>query len=144
MTKANKILGPPKPKLSELKRSVYTLAGVNTTKELKALRKEFASSDFRRKESWEDALSKLIDGQSFEEWCSDPPEKYREIFTEIEKASKEYKEHVASAKKVFKDLEESFEDLDKLTKDAQKEVKALKGEIPISIPISLSNNDKTN
>ncbi len=89
-------------------------------------------------------ITKLEGEESFEEWRSNPPEKYKEVFKEIEEASKDHQFHVASAKKVFKGLEESVEELNQLTKEAQKDVKALQEETLVSIPISLPDDDKTN
>ena len=144
MAKAKKVLGTSKFKLSDLKRNVYQLAGVISTKELKALNSEFASLDFRRKENWQFALTRLEGGQSFEEWRSNPQEKYRAIFKEIDDASKEYKDHVASSKKVFECLEESVDELDKLTNEVKEDAKALQEETLVSIPISFSDEDITN
>ena len=144
MAKPKKVIGASKIKLPELKRKVYQLAGVDNTKELKSLNSEFASLDFRLKDTWKYVLTKFEAEESFEEWRSNPPEKYKEVFKEIEEASKDHQFHVASAKKVFKGLEESVEELNQLTKEVQKDVKALQEETLVSIPISLPDDDKTN
>ncbi len=140
-SKQQKVVLSKKQKFSELKEDVYKLAGVTNTKKLKTIHKEFALYDFRRRESWQYALDSL---KVFEEWRSNPPEKYKAIFKEIDEASKEHQAHVASAKKVFEGLEDSVEELDKLTKEALENAKALKEETLVSIPISFPNDDETN
>tara|TARA_Y100000994_G_scaffold216228_1_gene192973 strand:- start:1002 stop:1436 length:435 start_codon:yes stop_codon:yes gene_type:complete len=144
MAKSKKITGGSKFKLPELKKKVYQRAGVTTTKELKSLNSEWASLDFRLKDTWKFALTTFEREESFEDWRSNPPEKYKEVFKEIEEASKDHQSHVASAKKVFKDLEESVRELNKLTKEVQEDVKALQEETLVSIPISLPDDDATN
>ena len=72
-TKNKKVLGTPKPKLAELKKEVYQLAHVKTTKKLKALRSEFASLDFRRKASWQTALTTL---KGDDTWVSLPKDQW--------------------------------------------------------------------
>ena len=49
--KSPKVVPAVKQKLSELKRDVYKLAKVTNTKQLKTDHKEFASLDFRRRDS---------------------------------------------------------------------------------------------
>ena len=81
--KQKTFLSTPNPKLSEIKKEVYQLAQVKTTKMLKGLKVEFTPLDFRRKASWEKAFTILKGDDSFEEWRSNPPEKYKEIFNQI-------------------------------------------------------------
>ena len=136
-TKSKKILDTSKPKLPELKKEVYQLAQVKTTKKLKVLRSEFASLDFRRKASWQTALTALKGDESFEEWRSNPPEKYKEIFKEIDDASNEHETNLANAKKAFQNLEDSIHELDQLTKDSKEEASDLRQEKIVTIPVSM-------
>ena len=138
-SKSPKVVPAVKQKLSELKRDVYKLARVTNTKQLKTNHKEFASLDFRRRDSWQSALQSL---NEFEEWRSNPPEQYKEIFAEIDQASKDHDAHVASTKKIFQDLGASVEELSQLTEDAQKEAKELKEETLVSIPISIPEKSR--
>ncbi len=140
-TKNKKVLGTPQLKLAELKKEVYQLAQVKTTKQLKALRSEFASLDFRRKASWQTTLNTLKGGASFEEWRSNPPEKYKEIFQEIDDASNEHETNLANAKKAFQNLEDSIHELDQLTKDTKEEVGGLRQEKIVTIPVSIPEKD---
>ena len=144
MAKIKKVTGVSQFKLPELKKKVYQLAGVTTTKELKSLNSEFASLDFRLKDTWKFVITTFEQEESFEEWRSNPPEKYKEVFKEIEEASKDHQSHAASAKKVFKGLEKSVQELNQLTKEVQKDVKVLQEETLVSIPISLPDDDATN
>ena len=136
-TKNKKVLGTPKLKLSDLKKEVYQLAQVTTTKQLKALRSEFATLDFRRKASWQKALTSIQGDESFEEWRSNPPEKYKEIFKEIDEASQEHETNIENAKKAFQNLEHSIQELDQLTKDTKEEAGGLTQEKIVTIPVSM-------
>ncbi len=132
--KNKKVLGTPQLKLAELKKEVYQLAQVTTTKNLKALKSEFASLDFRRKASWQTALTAL---ESFEDWRSNPPEKYKEIFKEIDDASNEHETNLANAEKAFQNLEDSIHELDQLTKETKAEAGGLTQEKIVTIPVSM-------
>ncbi len=125
------------PKLAELKKEVYQLAQVKTIKTLKALRSEFASLDFRRKASWQTALTTIQADKSFEEWRSNPPEKYKEIFKEIDEASQEHETNIENAKKAFQNLEHSIQELDQLTKDTKEDAAGLTKEKIVTIPVSM-------
>ena len=125
------------PKLSEIKKEVYQLAQVKTTKKLKALRSEFASLDFRRKASWQKALTALKGEESFEDWRSNPPDKYKEIFKEIDDASNEHETNLANTKKAFQNLEDSIHELDQLTKETKAEAGGLTQEKIVTIPVSM-------
>ena len=135
--KNKKVLGTPQLKLAELKKEVYQLAQVKTTKRLKALRREFASLDFRRKASWQAALNALKGEESFEQWRSNPPEKYKEIFKEIDEASKEHKTNLENTQKAFQNLEDSIQELDQLTKETKEEAGGLTQEKIVTIPVSM-------
>ena len=136
-SKDKKVLNTRGFKLAELKKEVYQLAEVKTTKKLKALRSEFASLDFRRKASWQTALNALKGEKSFEEWRSNPHEKYKEIFKEIDEASKEHKTNLVNTKKAFQNLEDSIHELDQLTKETKAEAGGLTQEKIVTIPVSM-------
>ena len=139
--KNKKVLGTPQLKLAELKKEVYQLAQVKTTKKLKALRSEFASLDFRRKASWQTALTTLKGDESFEDWRSNPPDKYKEIFKEIDDASNEHETNLANTKKAFQNLEDSIHELDQLTKETKAEAGGLTQEKIVTIPVSIPEKD---
>ncbi len=121
------------PSFSSLKQQVYGLAGVENTKDLKSTRNEFNSLDFRRKASWREALLLLTKSEPFEHWRSSPPVKYREIFAEIDQASQDHKENLASVKRTFKQLDASIEELGELTSDCTEEANTLKEQTLTSI-----------
>ena len=133
------------PKLSEIKKEVYQLAQVKTTKILKGLKVEFTSLDFRRKASWEKALTILKGDDSFEEWRLNPPEKYKEIFNQIDIASKEHQTNLENTNKAFQKLGNSIKELDKLTKDVIEEASSLTKDNVVTIPISIpkKNSNKS-
>ncbi len=134
--------GSTKPKLTELKKEVYLLARVNSTKKLKGLRSEFALLDFRRSASWKSVLTTLQEEQSFEEWRDNPPEKYREMFTEIEGAAKESDVNLVNAENAFQKLEDSVNELNKLTEETKKEVDGIRREKVVSIPFLIPEKDQ--
>ncbi len=67
---------------SQLKEKVYKMSGVSTTKALKGCRREFSKLDFRRTASWKTALTHL-EKVNFDQLSANPPEEYRELFSEI-------------------------------------------------------------
>ena len=136
-TKRKKVIDTSKPKLSELKKEVYQLAQVKTTKKLKILRSEFASLDFRRKASWQTALTALKGDESFEEWRSNPSKKYKGILKEIDEASKEHEINLENTKKAFQNLKDSIQELDQLTNDTKEESSDLTQEKIVTIPVSI-------
>jgi hypothetical protein len=111
-------MAPPSssPKLAELKLHVYALAGVSSTRALKLSHPEFASLDFRRKNSWlkaEEALAQPHgDEQTFEQWLSVPPEEYRELFAEINTASSAYQQGIENLREASRELLSAAEDLE--------------------------------
>ncbi len=120
-----------KPKLKELKSQVYRLACVGSTKALKSLRSEFISLDFRRISSWQLALVLLKDGsteQTFEEWRSNPPEEYKELFSEINKVSRSYKKSIERGLNLSKTLRKSAEGMEEIAQDLSSEVDTLNQE----------------
>ena len=83
-SKSKKSLETRKLNRSELKEKVYILYGIvyGDLKALKALKSEYASLDYRRTDSWQIVLESFVPDPDpdFEEWCSSPPEEYREKF----------------------------------------------------------------
>ena len=122
---------------NELREKVYNLAGVSNTKALKSFHVDFKSMDFRRTNNWEKAFKILKGLENFEEWRSSPPEKYREIFAEIDQVSNDYKKNVVKAKKVLERLDTNIKKLSEITEEAKVDVESLKKETPISIPVLL-------
>ena len=122
---------------NELREKVYNLAGVSNTKALKSFHVDFKSMDFRRTNNWEKAFKILKGLENFEEWRSSPPEKYREIFAEIDQVSNDYKKNVVKAKKVLERLDTNIKKLSEITEEAKVDVESLKQETPISIPVLL-------
>ena len=124
----NKNKGDKKQSLKDLKSDVYKLAGVNTTKKLKLLRSEFKSLDFRRKSNWEIALKTLSTTPStkqFEDWRQNPPEEYKDLFTEIEDVSNSYNQSIEKGLKISKSIKEEAKDLQKTSDDLSNEAKKL-------------------
>ena len=124
----NKNKGAKKQSLKDLKSDVYKLAGVNTTKKLKLLRSEFKSLDFRRKSNWEIALKTLSTTPStkqFEDWRQNPPEEYKDLFSEIEDVSNSYNQSIEKGLKISKSIKEEAKDLQKTSDDLSNEAKKL-------------------
>ena len=124
----NKKKGEKKQSFKDLKSDVYKLAGVNTTKKLKLLRSEFKSLDFRRKRSWEIALKTLSTTPStkqFEDWRQNPPEEYKDLFSEIEDVSNSYNQSIEDGLKISKSIKEEAKDLQKTSDDLSNEAKKL-------------------
>ena len=124
----NKNKGDKKQSLKDLKSDVYKLAGVNTTKKLKLLRSEFKSLDFRRKSNWEIALKTLSTTTStkqFEDWRQNPPEEYKDLFSEIEDVSNSYNQSIEEGLKISKSIKEEAKDLQKTSDDLSNEAKKL-------------------
>ncbi len=93
-------------KLKELKSKVYDLAKVKSTKELKSKYTEFKTLDMRRKVSWETALQFLEkEGSDFETWLENPPEEYKELFSEIQEVSKKYDQNSSKTKHLVQNLQ---------------------------------------
>lgn len=104
------------PKLAELKLRVYALAGVSSTKALKAAQPALIILDFRRKCSWQEALEILAqpcgDEQTFDQWLEEPPEEYRELFAEINTVSSAYQKSIDNLRRVSHELIATAEELE--------------------------------
>jgi len=136
-SESKKVVISKKNYRNELREKVYNLAGVSNTKALKSFHVDFKSMDFRRTNNWEKAFKLLKGLENFDEWRSSPPEKYREIFAEIDQVSDEYKKNVVKTKKVLESLDTNIKKLSEITKEAKCDVESLKKETPISIPVLL-------
>ena len=120
--------GNKKLSLKDLKSNVYKLSGVSTTKELKLLQSEFKALDFRRKSSWEIALKTLSTTPSvkqFEDWRHNPPEEYKDLFSEIKDVSNSYNQSIEEGLKISKSIKEEAKDLQKTSDDLSNEAKKL-------------------
>ena len=123
-----KTLGDQKYSFKDLKNIVYKLAGVSTTKSLKLFISEFKSLDFRRRSSWDIALktiSKIDSTKQFEDWRQNPPEEYKDLFSEIENVSEAYNRSIEEGLKISKSIKDEAKDLQKLSDELSDEVKKL-------------------
>ncbi|QKQ76512.1 hypothetical protein [Nostoc sp. TCL240-02] len=124
-------------KLQELKAKVYELAGVNNTKQLKAKIQEIKTLDMRLKISWEKTLAILQKPQSeFDEWLENPPEEYKDIFSEITEASQKYDHKSAQTKQLVREVSSIANNLEELAEECQDEADKIKQEIEITRRIS--------
>lgn len=124
-------------KLQELKAKIYELAGVNTTKQLKAKYKEVQALDMRLKISWQQTLAIVQKSQSeFEEWLENPPEEYKELFSEITEALAEYDHKSAQTKQLVQEVVSIADDLEELANESQNEANQIKQEVKVTKRIS--------
>ncbi|BAT56549.1 hypothetical protein NOS3756_55560 [Nostoc sp. NIES-3756] len=124
-------------KLQELKAKVYELVGVNTTKQLKAKYKDIQTLDMRLKSSWEKTLAIVQKSQSeFEEWLENPPEEYKELFSEITEALEEYDHKSAKTKQLVQEIMSIADDLEELAEETQNEANQIKQEVKVAKLIS--------
>ncbi|MFN6564498.1 MAG: hypothetical protein RMY28_032535 [Nostoc sp. ChiSLP01] len=124
-------------KLQELKAKVYELAQVNTTKQLKAKYKEIQTLDMRLKASWQETLTILKKSQSeYEKWLENPPEEYKELFSEITEALETYDQKSAQTKNLAQEIISIADDIEELAEEYQNEAEKLKQEVEINKRIS--------
>ncbi|MHC0065584.1 hypothetical protein ACWATR_22245 [Nostoc sp. UIC 10890] len=124
-------------KLQELKAKVYELAGVNNTKQLKAKNQEIKTLDMRLKTSWEKTLAILQKPQGeFEKWLENPPEEYKDIFSEITEVSQKYDQKSAQTKQLAREVLSIANNLEELAEESQDEADKIKQEIEITRRIS--------
>jgi len=121
------------PKLAELKKEAYGLAKVDNTKALKALSSNFVKLDFRRKDHWKKAITILKKEPSYEEWCAEPPEKYRELFAEIDQVSKDSEKIIEQGDQFIKGLEKDTNSLERIANECQEEADSLREEAMAAI-----------
>ncbi|MBE8967680.1 hypothetical protein IQ277_15895 [Nostocales cyanobacterium LEGE 12452] len=124
-------------KLQELKAKVYELAGVNNTKQLKVKIQEIKTLDMRLKISWEKTIAILQKPQSeFDEWLENPPEEYKNLFSEIIEVSQKYEQKSAQTKQLAREVLSIANNLEELAEESQDEANKIKQEIEITRRIS--------
>ncbi|MBD2095940.1 hypothetical protein H6F90_12355 [Trichocoleus sp. FACHB-591] len=117
-------------KHAELKAQVYKLAEVSTVQQLKAKHESLKALDMRRKVSWQEALVLVKTHQDeFQNWLANPPDEYKELFSEIDSTSQEYNRKVAEANQIAAELITIASDLEELAKEHQGEADSLKREV---------------
>jgi len=113
--------------LKNLKAEVYALANVATTQQLKALRAEWRSLDLRRKSNWQLIHAQLQQTSGdFEAWLANPPEEYRELFSQIADVTTAYGSSIAEGQRLSSELQLAAEELEKLSSYCRSEVETLK------------------
>lgn len=138
-------------KLSELKERVYTAAKVGTTRQLKVQYPAIKALDMRYKKSWESALSLVqialstafdsnapknqstssarIDSPkespSFQDWLSDPPDEYKDLFAEADAALTSFDEKLSKTKKLTKTAKAMVASLDEFAEATVEEAQQL-------------------
>ena len=128
----NKVKKLQNNSLLNLKRKVYQLAKCDNTKTLKVSHEEFKSLDFRRKQSWENALKFLIE---FDEWCSNPPEDLKDIIEGINKSSKNLDQSIKNLNENLQNLDLGVKELNTIKEGTKSDIKNLKERSHIKIPI---------
>ena len=124
-------------KLQELKAKVYELAGVNNTKQLKAKIQEIKTLDMRLKTSWKKTIAILQKPQSeFEDWLENPPEEYKDIFSEITQVSQKYEQKSIQTKQLAQEVFSIANNIEELAEESQDEANKIKQEIEIIKRIS--------
>ena len=117
----------PTTPLADLKRAVFALAKVSSTKELKRQNVDLHHLDFRRKVSWSQALTVLQKAQeAYPDWHHNPPEEYRELFSAIDAASDAYARSIEKGLQLSEELERAADDLEALSGELQQEAEELK------------------
>lgn len=117
----------PTPPLADLKRAVFALAKVSSTKELKRQNLDLRHLDFRRKVSWSQALAVLQKAEeAYPDWHHNPPEEYRELFSAIDAASDAYARSIEKGLRLSKELERAADDMEALSGELQDEAAELK------------------
>lgn len=119
-------------KLKELKARVYELSGVATTPQLKAKYPEIKLLDMRLTTSWEKALSIVQPLDKIKDWINNPPEEYKELFSEIEKASRDYDNKRTNIKQLNKDVISMLDNLEALVEEIENETERLSQDIEIT------------
>ncbi len=114
------------PTLADLKRQVFNLAKVSSTKELKRTSVDLHHLDFRLKTSWRSALEVLQQAAaSMADWDRSPPEEYRELFAEIDQAAAAYGASIDQGLKLSSQLRQAADDLEALSGELLEEAGAL-------------------
>ena len=115
------------PSLADLKRQVLSLAKVSSTKELKRANVDLRHLDFRLKASWRSALGVLEQAAvAMDEWDRNPPEEYKELFSEIDQAAAAYSASIEQGLKLSSQLRDAADDLEAVAGELQQEAEELK------------------
>jgi hypothetical protein len=115
------------PSLAELKRQVFALAKVSSTKALKQTNVDLRHLDFRLKASWCSALEVFQQAAAaMAEWDRNPPEDYKELFAEIDQATAAYSASIEQGLKLSSQLRDAADDLDAFAGELQQEATELK------------------
>ncbi|EDX84947.1 hypothetical protein S7335_2646 [Synechococcus sp. PCC 7335] len=138
-------------KLSKLKQKVYTTAQVGTTRQLKVQYPAIKALDMRYKKSWESALSLVqtalsvdfepndsknqsthpaqIDSAKesliFQDWLSDPPDEYKDLFAEADAALTSFGEKLSKTKQLTKTAKAMVASLDEFAEATVEEAQQL-------------------
>jgi hypothetical protein len=115
------------PSLADLKVQVLALAKVSGTKELKRTNVDLRHLDFRLKASWRSALGVLEQAAvAMDEWDRNPPEEYKELFSEIDQAASAYSASIEQGLKLSSQLRDAADDLEAVAGELQQEAQELK------------------
>jgi hypothetical protein len=115
------------PSLADLKVQVLALAKVSSTKELKRANVDLRHLDFRLKASWRSALGVLEQAAvAMDEWDRNPPEEYKELFSEIDQAAAAYSASIEQGLKLSSQLRDAADDLEAVAGELQQEAQELK------------------
>ena len=115
------------PSLADLKGQVLALAKVSSTKELKRTNVDLRHLDFRLKASWRSALGVLEQAAvAMDEWDRNPPEEYKELFSEIDQAAAAYSASIEQGLKLSSQLRDAADDLEAVAGELQQEAEELK------------------
>jgi hypothetical protein len=115
------------PSLADLKVQVLALAKVSSTKELKRANVDLRHLDFRLKASWRSALGVLEQAAvAMDEWDRNPPEEYKELFSEIDQAAAAYSASIEQGLKLSSQLRDAADDLEAVAGELQQEAEELK------------------
>ena len=113
-------------KIKELRSKVYELAKVDSTKQLKVKYANFKTLDMRFKVSWKTALQFLEEeGSDFDTWLANPPEEYKELFSEIQKVSDKYDQSSLKRKHLVQNLQSITDSLEATAAELQDEATQL-------------------
>jgi hypothetical protein len=117
-------------KLQELKAKVYELAELETTQQLKAKYQGIKTLDMRLKASWEKALVMIQQQKTeFQSWLENPPEEYKDLFTEITKVSQEYNQKSAAARRLVQEALATADSIEALANDCKEEANQISQDI---------------
>jgi hypothetical protein len=115
------------PTLADLKREVFALANVSSTKALKQTNVDLRHLDFRLKASWSSALQVLRQAAAaMAEWDRNPPDDYKELFAEIDLAVAARSASIDQGLKLSAQLRQAADDMEALSGELREEAEDLK------------------